>query len=162
LLFAVCCLLSAVCCLLFAVCCLLFAVYCLLSAVCCLLFCFLHPYELFINCLALSYTTERRSLCVRKVVNQKHLRKLEESTGIFCFIAGLVAPVLGGFLAMAEWIVESADHRWLHVASTALFIVGIPLILFAGFCLDWAERGQKKSPQATPISSNRTIRIRTG
>jgi hypothetical protein len=99
---------------------------------------------------------------MRKVINQKRLSKFEETAGICCFIAGLVAPVVGGLLTMVEWIVESADHRWLHVASTGLFVVGIPLILFAGFCLDWAERGQKKSPYYSPASTNRKIQIRTG
>lgn len=82
---------------------------------------------------------------MRKVFNQKRLRKWETTAGICCFVAGLVAPVLGGLLAVVEWIVGSAAHPWLHVVSTALFVVGIPLILFAGFCLDWAEREQKKS-----------------
>jgi cytochrome b561 len=82
---------------------------------------------------------------MRKEVNQKRLRKLEETAGICCFVAGLVAPVLGGLLTLIEWIVGPGGHPWLHVSSTAFFVIGIPLILFAGFCLDWAERGQKKT-----------------
>jgi hypothetical protein len=99
---------------------------------------------------------------MRKVINEKRLRKWETTAGICCFIAGLVAPVLGGLLAVIEWIVGRAAHPWLHVAGTALFVVGIPLILFAGFCLDWAERGPKMSSQTLPTSNKRTIQIQTG
>jgi uncharacterized membrane protein YjgN (DUF898 family) len=49
--------------------------------------------------------------------------------------------VLGCLLTVISWIVVAAVHPWIHVAATALFIVAIPLILFAGFCFDWAERG---------------------
>ncbi len=115
-----------------------------------------NPYELFINCLAHSYTGKRRSVCMRKIAKQKRLRKFEETTGICCFIAGLVAPLVAGLLTIVEWIVESADHRWLHVATTGLFVIGIPLILFAGFCLDWAERGQKMSPHTVSTPKTNT------
>ncbi len=86
---------------------------------------------------------------MRNVNNQKRLSKFEETAGICCFIAGLAAPVLGGLFAMIEWIAGGTGHPWLHFASTTLFVVGIPLILFAGFCLDWAERGQKKTVSKT-------------
>ena len=140
--------------------CLLLTAYCLLLTASCLLV--PNPYELFINSLAHSYTGKRRSVCMRKIAKQKRLRKFEETTGICCFIAGLVAPIVGGLLTMVEWIVETTDHRWLHVASTGLFVIGIPLILFAGFCLDWAEREQKMSPQAVSTPNKRTLQIRTG
>jgi len=124
----------------------------MLSAYCLLPFAFTHPYELFIYCLPLSYTTERRSICMRKIINQKRLRTWEATAGVSCFVAGLLAPLLGSLLTVIEWIVGVTLHPWIHVAGTALFIVAIPLILFAGFCLDWAERAQKESshnPQHT-------------
>lgn len=61
-----------------------------------------------------------------------------------CFVAGILAPLLGGLLTVIEWIVGVAAHPWLHIAGTTLFVVGIPLILFAGFSLDWGEGGQTK------------------
>jgi hypothetical protein len=80
---------------------------------------------------------------MRRIINQKRLRTWEARGGIGCFLAGLLAPLLGALLTVIEWIVGAAGHPWIHVTSTALFIVAIPLILFAGFCLDWAEQGQK-------------------
>ena len=91
---------------------------------------------------------------MRRVINQKRLRTWEARGGICCFLAGVLAPLLGGLLTVIEWIVGTAVHPWIHVTSTALFIVAIPLILFAGFCLDWAEQGQKKSPHYSPTSTS--------
>jgi hypothetical protein len=99
-----------------------------------------HPYELFINCLPLSYATERNSIGMRKVINQNRLRQWEAAGGVFCFLAGIVAALLGSLLTAGAWIVGAQIHPWVHAAGTALLIVTIPLILFAGFCLDWSER----------------------
>jgi hypothetical protein len=81
---------------------------------------------------------------MRKVINRKRLHTWEAMTGVSCFLAGLLAPLLGILFSVIEWIVGAAVHPWIHVAGTALFIVAIPLILFAGFCLDWAAQGQKR------------------
>lgn len=91
---------------------------------------------------------------MRKVINQKRLRTWEKRGGICCFLAGLLAPLLGCLLAMIEWVVGAPAHPWLHVVSTALFVVAVPLILFAGFCLDWADQGQKK-PLPDPKQAQR-------
>jgi hypothetical protein len=114
----------------------------LLFTVCCLPF--RHPYELFINCLPLSYAAERSSIGMRKVINQNSLRKWEAASGTICFLAGMVAALVGSLLTACAWIVGAQIHPWIHAAGTALLIAAIPLILFAGFCLDWAERGQEK------------------
>ena len=77
------------------------------------------------------------------VFNQRRVRRVEATAGVCCFVLGLVTPVLGGLLTVIEWMLGSPVHRWLHVAATAFFIAGIPLILFAGFCLDWSETERK-------------------
>lgn len=81
---------------------------------------------------------------MRKVINQKRVRSLEETAGVWCLLAGLLAPLLAGLLTVSEWILGAAAPPWIHVAGMALWIVAIPLIVFAGFCLDWAEQGQEK------------------
>jgi hypothetical protein len=96
---------------------------------------------------------------MRKVINQNRLRTWEERSGVCCLLAGLLAPLLGSLLTVIEWIVGAPAHPWLHVAGTALFIVAIPLILFAGFCLDWAEQGQKKSAHNTPSTKRQPYRF---
>ena len=87
---------------------------------------------------------------MRRTINQKRLRTWEERGGVFCLLAGLLAPLLGILLTVIEWMFTGAGHSWMHIAATALFIVAIPLILFAGFCLDWAERGQKNKVASAP------------
>ena len=82
---------------------------------------------------------------MRKVINQGGLRQWAAAGGAFCFLAGISAPLLGLLLTTSGWVLGVAVHPWLHVAGTALFIVAIPLILFAGFCLDWAERQQERT-----------------
>lgn len=104
-----------------------------------------NPYELFINCLPLSYATERKSIGMRKVINQNRLSKWEAAGGTLCFLAGIVAALVGSLLTAFAWIAGAEIHRWVHAAGTALLIAAIPLILFAGFCLDWAERGKEKA-----------------
>ena len=68
---------------------------------------------------------------------------------------------MGGLLATVEWIAETSLHPWLHVASTTLFVIGIPLILFAGFCLDWAESPPKRATQARPALARRNVPIKS-
>lgn len=77
---------------------------------------------------------------MRKVINEKRVRGWETAGGVFCFLTGILAGLLGSVLTASGWIVGAELHPWIHAAGTALLIVTIPLILFAGFCLDWAER----------------------
>jgi hypothetical protein len=80
---------------------------------------------------------------MRESINRSRLHKWEAMCGVGCFIAGILAPLLGMFLLAIEWLVGVVVHPSIHVAGTALLIAGIPLIVFAGFCLDWAEAGKK-------------------
>ena len=104
-----------------------------------------NPYELFIIRLPPSYTGRRNSVCMREPINRKRLQKWQAIFGLACFAAGILAPLLGMLLLAIEWVASGVDHPWLHFTSTTLLIVGIPLILFAGFWLDWAERGQREN-----------------
>jgi nucleotide-binding universal stress UspA family protein len=47
-------------------------------------------------------------------------------------------------------------ESWLHVVATTLLVVGIPLILFAGFCLDWAE-AKPQGPQSDRTSNKHGV-----
>ena len=84
-------------------------------------------------------------MCMKKAVNQERVRTWEAAGGAFCFIAGIGAGLLGSVLTASGWIIGAEVHPWIHAAGTALLIVTIPLILFAGFCLDWSERRPNKA-----------------
>jgi len=83
---------------------------------------------------------------MRKEINQDRVRTWEAVGGACCFVAGIMAALLGSVLSASAWIVGGEVHAWIYAAGTALLIVAIPLILFAGFCLDWAERKKESVP----------------
>ena len=68
----------------------------------------------------------------------------EATTAFCCFTGGIGAALLGSVLTAASWILGAQLHPWLHGLGTALLIVTIPLLIFSGYCLDWAERKPKK------------------
>ncbi len=115
-----------------------------LLAVCCLLSA-THLYELFINCLPLSYATGHRSIGMRKVTNQERFARWGAAGGACCFLGGILAALSGSLLTACAWILGIQIHPWVHAAGTVLLIAAIPLILFAGYCLDWAERRREKA-----------------
>ena len=100
---------------------------------------------------------------MRRMVNRTRLQKWEAVCGASCFIAGILAPVLGMSLLGLEWVMGVKIHTWLHFIGTALLVIGIPLILFAGFCLDWAEAEQKntKDRRHHPRGVSRLIQVAT-
>lgn len=114
-----------------------------------------NPYKLFIFCLPPSYADTRNPVCMRKPRNRKRLQRWEALGGVCCFVAGIVAPALGMFLLTVEWLTGVALNSRFHLVGTTLLIIGIPLILFAGFCLDWAEakprepKDKRNSPGAS-------------
>lgn len=80
--------------------------------------------------------------------NQDRVRTWEAAGGACCFVAGIMAALLGTVLSAGAWIVGGEVHAWIQAAGTALLIVAIPLILFAGFCLDWAERKEESARES--------------
>jgi len=77
-------------------------------------------------------------------------------TGAFCsFAGGMGAALLGCILTAATWVVSAPLHPWLHGLGTALLIATIPLLIFAGYCMDWAEQDQKKSATQKSGSAGR-------
>src|ERR1044072_1129248 len=84
---------------------------------------------------------------MRTEIRKSRARKLEAACGVCCFIAGILAASLGSLLTASGWITGVEVHPWIRGAGTGLLVVTIPLIIFAGFCLDWAEQGQKKTPR---------------
>jgi hypothetical protein len=69
-----------------------------------------------------------------------------EVTGaVCCFGGGIGAALLGSVLTASTWILGAEAHPWVRGLGTALLIVTIPLLILAGYCMDWAERETKNS-----------------
>ena len=69
-----------------------------------------------------------------------------KATGAVCsFAGGIGAALLGSVLTASLWILGAPAHPWIHAAGTALLIVTIPLLIFSGYCLDWADADRTKS-----------------
>ncbi len=93
---------------------------------------------------------------MRKEIQKSRVRKLEAAGGAFCFIAGILAATLGSLLTASGWITGVELHPWLHGAGTVLLVVTIPLIIFSGFCLDWAEQGPNKANDNRDLGQGKT------
>jgi len=67
-------------------------------------------------------------------------------------LAGSVLVVLSGAaFTVASWLVTDEGLRhWLSTAGTVLFLMTIPLIILAAFCLDWMDRGDSPPRTAVP------------
>ena len=64
---------------------------------------------------------------------------------ICCFAGGVGSVLLGSVLTASSWILGAETHPLVHGLGTALLIVTIPLLILAGYCMDWAEREPNKS-----------------
>ena len=76
---------------------------------------------------------------------RKHVVWSWDTGALCCFAGGIGAALLGCILTAATWVFSAAQHPRLHALGTALLIVTIPLLIFAGYCMDWAELNQKKA-----------------
>jgi uncharacterized membrane protein YukC len=45
------------------------------------------------------------------------------------------------------WILGGEAHPWIRWFGTGLLILTIPLLIFAGYCLDWMEGKTKNLAQ---------------
>lgn len=58
---------------------------------------------------------------------------------------GIFAAMSGAVFTVASWFVANEGVRqWLSTAGTVLFLLTIPLIIFGGFCMDWAEKNKPR------------------
>jgi len=79
-----------------------------------------------------------------RVMNEQYQRTWQANGGVLCFLGGVLAASTGCLITASLWIIGGQWHPWMRVLDNALFAVAIPLILFAGFFLDWAERPVKR------------------
>jgi protein-S-isoprenylcysteine O-methyltransferase Ste14 len=80
---------------------------------------------------------------------KSRLVTLEATGAIICFVGGLLAGVVGTLLSASAWILGAEQHPWVRGLGTALLVVTIPLLIFAGYFMDWMERDSKKTLRPT-------------
>lgn len=69
-----------------------------------------------------------------------------EAISAFCCLAGgIMAGIVGTIVSALAWIIGGELHPWVRGLGSGLLIVTIPLLILAGYCLDWME-GKKKEP----------------
>ena len=86
----------------------------------------------------------------------KHAVWSWEATGaVFCFGGGILAALLGSLLTAATWIVGAEAHPWVRGFGTGLLVVTIPLLIFAGYCMDWMEQNSQKRMKEFDHASQR-------
>ena len=71
------------------------------------------------------------------------------------FSGGILAALIGSVLTATTWILGAAAHPWVRGLGTALLILTIPLLIFAGYCMDWMEQDRNKSDVAESINRER-------
>src|ERR1051325_12078709 len=81
------------------------------------------------------------------------------ATGAGCsFAGGMAAALIGSVLTAATWIVGAQLHPWLRGTGTTLLVLTIPLLIMAGYCMDWVERDVSK-PNATSPNAEPGMRL---
>jgi hypothetical protein len=69
----------------------------------------------------------------------------EAVSAVCCFGGGIGAALVGSVLTAVSWLLAAPPHPWLRSVGTALLIATIPLLILAGYCMDWAERDRDRS-----------------
>jgi hypothetical protein len=67
----------------------------------------------------------------------------EAISAFCCFAGGMLAALVGSALTAITWIVGGPTHPLVRGFGTGLLIITIPLLIFAGYCMDWMERDKK-------------------
>lgn len=60
-----------------------------------------------------------------------------------CF-AGSILSLAIGFAFTTNWILNEVRHPFLHAVGITLLIIGIPILILGGHCLDLMDKKNKK------------------
>lgn len=61
---------------------------------------------------------------------------------IACFVAAVLAVAIG-FVLTTDWLLDAHLHPALHAIGIILLIIGIPLLILGGHCMDLGEKKNK-------------------
>lgn len=68
-----------------------------------------------------------------------------EPIAAFACFAGSVLSLALGFAFTTNWLLNAVRHPVLHAVGITLLIIGIPILILGGHCLDLMEKKNKKS-----------------
>ena len=70
-----------------------------------------------------------------------------EPVAAFACFAGSILSLALGFALTTNWLLNAARHPYLHGVGITLLIIGIPILILGGHCLDLMDKKNKKSDQ---------------
>jgi hypothetical protein len=82
---------------------------------------------------------------MRKRFERRRVQAWQTVGGACSFVVGILAALIGSLIAVSGWVIGADQHPGLRATGTILLVLAILLIIFAGFCLDWAEQDQNES-----------------
>ena len=59
-----------------------------------------------------------------------------------CFVVAVLSLAIG-FVLTTRWLLNDQLHPLLHGAGLVLLVIGIPIMVLGGHCIDLAERKHK-------------------
>jgi hypothetical protein len=68
----------------------------------------------------------------------------------FACFAGSILSLSLGFAFTTNWLVNAVRHPVLHAVGITLLIIGIPILILGGHCLDLMEMKAGKSHRELP------------
>ncbi len=74
----------------------------------------------------------------------------EHGAAFACFVGSIISLAIG-FVFTTDWILGGVSHPLLHAVGITLLIIGIPILLLGGHCLDLVEKKNKSSDWSLPV-----------
>lgn len=68
-----------------------------------------------------------------------------EPVAAFACFGGSILSLALGFAFTTNWLIDAVRHPVLHAVGITLLIIGIPILILGGHCLDLMEKKSKKS-----------------
>jgi len=75
----------------------------------------------------------------------------EPAAAFACFACSILSLALG-FALTTNWLINTVRHPILHAVGITLLIIGIPILILGGHCLDLMDKKNKRPDQVLHLS----------
>jgi hypothetical protein len=98
---------------------------------------------------ALVFTPRKEQTDIRgRETGRRAIERAQIVVAAVGLFGGAASALFGAVFTAASWLVTNEGARqWLSTTGTVLFFLTIPLLIIAGYCMDWVE---KDKPQRDP------------